>query len=49
MARAAGALRLAAATDGGGGHIRAAGCEIKGTLEEVKAQLLEKAGQVLGI
>ncbi|WP_295152165.1 bifunctional oligoribonuclease/PAP phosphatase NrnA [uncultured Ruminococcus sp.] len=32
---------------GGGGHIRAAGCEIHGTLEEVKAQLLERAGQVL--
>lgn len=34
---------------GGGGHIRAAGCEIKGTLEEVKEKLLERAGQVLGI
>ena len=32
---------------GGGGHIRAAGCEIQGTLEEVKAKLLERAGQVL--
>ncbi|MBO5557887.1 bifunctional oligoribonuclease/PAP phosphatase NrnA [Ruminococcus sp.] len=33
---------------GGGGHIRAAGCEIRGTLEEVKAKLLERAEQVLG-
>ena len=32
---------------GGGGHIRAAGCEIHGTLEEVKARLLERAEQVL--
>ena len=32
---------------GGGGHIRAAGCEIKGTLEEVRAKLLERAKQVL--
>lgn len=31
---------------GGGGHIRAAGCEIQGTLEEVKAKLLERAEQV---
>ena len=31
---------------GGGGHIRAAGCEIHGTLEEVKAKLLERAEQV---
>ncbi len=28
---------------GGGGHIRAAGCEIKGTLEEVEKQLLDAA------
>lgn len=34
---------------GGGGHIRAAGCEIRGSLEDVKALLIEKAGQVLGI
>ena len=33
---------------GGGGHIRAAGCEIQGTLDEVKAKLLERAEQVLG-
>ena len=33
---------------GGGGHIRAAGCEIQGTLEEVKAKLLERTVQVLG-
>lgn len=33
---------------GGGGHIRAAGCEIRGTLTEVKARLLERAEQVLG-
>ena len=26
---------------GGGGHIRAAGCEIKGTLEEVEKALLD--------
>lgn len=32
---------------GGGGHIRAAGCEIHGTLEEVKKKLLERAEQVL--
>lgn len=33
---------------GGGGHIRAAGCEINGTLEEVKGMLLEQAEKVLG-
>ena len=33
---------------GGGGHIRAAGCEIKGTLEEVKAKVL-KAAEELGL
>ena len=32
---------------GGGGHIRAAGCELKGTLEEVKEKLLERAKQVI--
>lgn len=33
---------------GGGGHIRAAGCEITGSLEEVKAKLLKQAEKVLG-
>ena len=33
---------------GGGGHIRAAGCEIKGTLEEVRAKVL-KAAEELGL
>ncbi|SDA22859.1 phosphoesterase RecJ domain-containing protein [Ruminococcus sp. YE71] len=32
---------------GGGGHIRAAGCEIKGTLEEVKAQVKAAVKEVL--
>ncbi len=31
---------------GGGGHIRAAGCEVKGTLDEVKAQIIEKASEL---
>ncbi len=31
---------------GGGGHIRAAGCEIKGTLEEVREKLLAAAGEL---
>ncbi|MDO4944658.1 MAG: bifunctional oligoribonuclease/PAP phosphatase NrnA [Ruminococcus sp.] len=30
----------------GGGHIRAAGCEIQGTLEEVKAKLIEAVEKV---
>ena len=33
---------------GGGGHIRASGCEIKGTLEEVKEKLIKQAQKVLG-
>ncbi len=33
---------------GGGGHIRAAGCEITGTLEEVKAQVLQAVKEQLG-
>lgn len=33
---------------GGGGHIRAAGCEITGSLEEVKDKLLKQAEKVLG-
>ncbi len=33
---------------GGGGHIRAAGCEIDGTLEEVKAKVLEAVREMLG-
>ena len=32
---------------GGGGHIRAAGCEITGTLEEVEKKLLDKVKSVL--
>lgn len=31
----------------GGGHIRAAGCEIQGTLEEVKSLLLEEVKKVM--
>ena len=31
---------------GGGGHIRAAGCEIKGTLDEVKARVLAAAEEL---
>ncbi len=31
---------------GGGGHIRAAGCELHGTLEEVRAQILEAVGRL---
>ena len=31
---------------GGGGHIRAAGCEIKGTLDEVKAKVLAAAEEL---
>ena len=31
---------------GGGGHIRAAGCEIKGSLEEVKAKILKAAEEL---
>ncbi len=34
---------------GGGGHIRAAGCEIKGTLEEVKAKITAAVADVLGV
>ena len=33
---------------GGGGHVRAAGCEIDGTLEEVKAKVLKAVGEMLG-
>jgi phosphoesterase RecJ-like protein len=33
---------------GGGGHIRAAGCEIQGTLEEVKEKLLKAVGEICG-
>lgn len=32
----------------GGGHIRAAGCEIHGSLDEVKAKLLEEVEKVCG-
>lgn len=32
----------------GGGHIRAAGCEIQGTLEQVKAKVLNEVREVLG-
>lgn len=34
---------------GGGGHIRAAGCEIHGTLEEVKKRVLREVERALGI
>jgi len=34
---------------GGGGHIRAAGCEIKGTLEEVKASLMSAVKEAIGV
>ena len=30
---------------GGGGHVKAAGCAIKGTLEEVKSRILEAVGK----
>lgn len=33
---------------GGGGHIRAAGCEIQGTLEQVKAKVLDAVKELLG-
>lgn len=33
---------------GGGGHIRAAGCEIHGTLEEVKNKVLDAVRELLG-
>lgn len=32
---------------GGGGHIRAAGCELCGSLEEVKQQIIEAVGRLL--
>ena len=32
---------------GGGGHIRAAGCEIEGTLEEVKQKVIAAVGEAL--
>ena len=32
----------------GGGHIRAAGCEIQGTLEQVKEKVLSGVREVLG-
>ncbi len=32
---------------GGGGHIRAAGCELSGTLEQVKQQILKEVEKVL--
>ena len=31
---------------GGGGHIRAAGCELKGTLEQVRVQITEAVGRL---
>lgn len=31
---------------GGGGHIRAAGCELQGTLEEVRAAVIEAVGRL---
>jgi phosphoesterase RecJ-like protein len=34
---------------GGGGHIRAAGCEIQGTLEQVEKQLLDGAAKLFGV
>lgn len=34
---------------GGGGHIRAAGCEVKGTLREVTDKLANRAREVLGV
>ncbi|MFA5659100.1 MAG: DHHA1 domain-containing protein, partial [Oscillospiraceae bacterium] len=33
---------------GGGGHVRAAGCELKGTLAETKSQLLTACRKYLG-
>lgn len=33
---------------GGGGHVRAAGCEIKGSLDEVRQKLLDSVKEVLG-
>lgn len=33
---------------GGGGHVRAAGCEIEGTLDEVKDKLLDALREVFG-
>lgn len=35
-------------TLGGGGHAKAAGCLLKGSVEDVKAQLIEAVGRVLG-
>ena len=32
---------------GGGGHLRAAGCELLGTLDNVKQAVLAEAGAVL--
>ena len=32
---------------GGGGHIEAAGCQLRGTLEEVKARLKAAVDEVL--
>ncbi|MBQ7981014.1 MAG: bifunctional oligoribonuclease/PAP phosphatase NrnA [Oscillospiraceae bacterium] len=34
---------------GGGGHIRAAGCEISGDLDEVRGKILELAGKYFGV
>ncbi|MBQ4095039.1 MAG: bifunctional oligoribonuclease/PAP phosphatase NrnA [Oscillospiraceae bacterium] len=34
---------------GGGGHIRAAGCEIQGGLDEVRGKILELAGKYFGV
>jgi phosphoesterase RecJ-like protein len=36
-----------AKTFGGGGHVHAAGCSIKGTLEEVKQKLFAAASEEL--
>ena len=33
----------------GGGHIRAAGCEIRGSLDEVKKKLIAQVGRMLGV
>ena len=48
--RSAGRINVSAMCQelGGGGHVCAAGCLVKGTLDEAKAQILRVAGKALG-
>lgn len=47
--RSAGKVNVAAVAQhfGGGGHIKAAGCRLEGTLEEVTAQVIQQVKESL--